>query len=62
MPQRLKKTNAHRAMKAKKMGASGKSFRENHGTTPSVPATGPIQATRGGRVVKPESIKVPASK
>ena len=59
MPQRLAKTNKHRAKKAKKLGAKGKRFRENHGTTPSIPMTGELPALRFGKKVKAESISIP---
>jgi ribosomal protein L25 (general stress protein Ctc) len=60
MPARLAKTKKHRAKKTKKLGASSKSARENHGTTARFPLTGPIPAVRYGRVVKPETITVKA--
>lgn len=63
MPTERKKSEIHRALKKKKMGASGKSFRENKGTTSSLPLTGaPLPSLRYGRPIKAELIKVPVAK
>ena len=61
MPQRLAKTNKHRAKKTKKNGVKGKRARENKGTTTSVPLTGDFPSLKFGKKVKPESILVPKS-
>jgi hypothetical protein len=62
MPQRLKKTRTHRALKAKKLGAKTKHFKENKGTTAAFPLTGAIPSLRGGRPVEPSTIIVPPTK
>jgi len=51
-----KRTRLKRKNKKKKAGAESKHTKENKGTTPSLPATGPIQATRYGRLIKADKI------
>jgi hypothetical protein len=60
MPVELKITKIKRGHKRKKSGAHGKHLRENHGTTASFPAEGPIPSLRYGRPIDPDKIKVPA--
>ena len=62
MPQRRGKTQKHRALKTKKLGAKAKNARENHGTTPAFPLTGAIPSLRAGKPVKASSILAPAKK
>lgn len=57
MPARLAKTKKHRALKTKKLGAKSKSSRENKGTTPSFPLSGPVPSLRRGRPVAASDIK-----
>jgi hypothetical protein len=60
MPQRLAKTKKHRALKTKKLGATSKRSRENHGTTTRLPLTGALPSLRRGLPVNPDLIVVPA--
>ncbi len=62
MPTERKKAEIHRALKKKKLGASGKATRENSGTTQAFPLTGPVPTLRYGRKIDPKAIKVPAAK
>lgn len=62
MPQRLKKTKAHRDLKKAKLGATNKRIKENKGTTASFPLEGPIPSLRAGRKIAPEKILVPSAK
>ncbi|HVJ65607.1 MAG TPA: hypothetical protein VM901_10160 [Bdellovibrionota bacterium] len=62
MPQRLKKTKAHRDLKKAKLGARNKRIKENQGTTASFPLEGAIPSLRAGRKIAAEKIIVPASK
>lgn len=62
MPQRLKKTKAHRDLKKAKLGANNKRIKENKGTTASFPLEGPIPSLRAGRKIAADKIVVPASK
>ncbi len=62
MPQRLAKTKKHRALKTKKMGATSKSRRENHGTTARFPLTGAIPSIARGVSIDAKAIAMPAAK
>ena len=51
-----KRTRIKRKNKKKKMGTESKAARRSQGTTPSIPATGPLKATRFGRPIKADKI------
>lgn len=52
------KTQCHRKKKRRRIGAKAKRSRDNHGTTASVPLTGPMPSLRYGRIVAARSICV----
>lgn len=62
MPTERKKSEIHRAIKRKKIGAKGKATRENKGTTASLPLTGDFPSLKYGRPVKADSIVTASSK